>query len=101
MTDFYYRRRIEICGGAHLSFPKVSYAHIRILRINLTAAIPLFAISTLRIGRSPPSAAQKVSILAFKGLSTDEATEGGSVPKSGELSGALGVVQEWDVGNEA
>ncbi|RWR89876.1 hypothetical protein CKAN_01894800 [Cinnamomum micranthum f. kanehirae] len=41
------------------SVPNVSYAHVLILRINFTAAIPLFEIKILWIGVFPPRALQK------------------------------------------
>jgi hypothetical protein len=43
------------------SVPNVSRAQVRMLRMNLTAAIPLLATSTLWMGESPPSALQNSS----------------------------------------
>lgn len=40
--------------GSILSFPNVLLAHMRILLMNFTPAIPLFATSTLRMTLSPP-----------------------------------------------
>mmetsp|Transcript_10356 Transcript_10356/g.40274 ORF Transcript_10356/g.40274 Transcript_10356/m.40274 type:complete len:291 (+) Transcript_10356:91-963(+) len=49
------------------SSPNVSYAHVRTERMHLTAAIPLFAMSTLWMARMPPLAATNSSTLSKLG----------------------------------